>query len=96
MSMRVGSDWWEPLPVHRGVPQGSILGVFLFNVAVDNLEDGCPDTGEDTLEPRRTADGMAAAEREAGRPVTTSSPLAGMGPLTGPDLSPIKVCWRRT
>ena len=39
MTVRVGEFWSSPLPVYGGVPQGSILGVFLFNVATDNLED---------------------------------------------------------
>ena len=38
--VRVKQAWWDPLPVFGGVPQGSILGVFLFNATTDNLEDG--------------------------------------------------------
>ena len=39
MTVRVGSHWSDPLPVSGGCPQGSILGVVLFNTTTDNLED---------------------------------------------------------
>ena len=39
MSVRVGDEWSEELPVNGGCPQGSILGVFLFNMTTDDLED---------------------------------------------------------
>ena len=38
MTVRVGSTWSDEKPVTGGCPQGSILGVFLFNVTVDDLE----------------------------------------------------------
>ena len=39
MTVRVGKEWSLPRSVDGGCPQGSILGVFLFNVTTDDLED---------------------------------------------------------
>ena len=44
MSVRVGSAWSKKWPVFGGVPQGSILGVLLFNITTDNLEDNPEET----------------------------------------------------
>ena len=40
MRVRVGSDWSTPRQVTGGCPQGSILGVLLFNLTTDDLEEG--------------------------------------------------------
>ena len=39
MTVRVGECWSDPLPVNGGCPQGSVLGVFLFNITTDDLEE---------------------------------------------------------
>ena len=39
MSVRVGGEWSERRSSFGGVPQGSILGVLLFNITTDDLED---------------------------------------------------------
>ena len=38
MTVKVGSSWSEPLDVNGGCPQGSVLGVLLFNTTTDDLE----------------------------------------------------------
>ena len=38
MTVKVGSTLSDPRPVCGGCPQGSILGVFLFNANIDDLE----------------------------------------------------------
>ena len=54
MSVRVGESWSEPRQVNGGVPQGSILGVFLFNATTDDIEGaeagGSGDEESDCLE----------------------------------------------
>ena len=69
MSVRVGNAWSTPRPVHGGVPQGSILGVMLYNITTDNLEDPEGATGvrpaaatAATLQGQRPDDGEGSKE----------------------------------
>ena len=39
MQVRVGSTWSTPRTITGGCPQGSILGVLLFNMTTDDLEE---------------------------------------------------------
>ena len=83
MSVRVDESWSNPLPVFGGVPQGSILGVFLFNATTDNLEDG---TGvDDQSEPVEQASYFSSSEEEVQSPPGThpraSTPNGGQPPL---------------
>ena len=43
MAVKVGQSISKPRIVLGGVPQGSILGVFLFNATIDTFEAGSPD-----------------------------------------------------
>ena len=47
MRVKVGSVMSHPKDVKGGCPQGSILGVFLFNATIDDLEENCKEL-EDT------------------------------------------------
>jgi hypothetical protein len=58
MQLKVGNAWSTPLPVAGGVPQGSLIGVFLFNVTTDDLENG-----EDVHDSDPLAEGTEAEER---------------------------------
>ena len=43
MRVKVGDELSAPRAVLGGVPQGSLLGVFLFNLAIDDFESYSPD-----------------------------------------------------
>ena len=46
MSVKVGNKLSAPRKVNAGAPQGSVLGCYIFNIAIDDLELGCVYSGE--------------------------------------------------
>ena len=77
---------WSPLrPVFGGAPQGSILGVMLFNTMIDNLEEGSRHVGE--AEPAVESGGEdrvldVSVEENALPSRVTSTPGRSMSPVT--------------
>ena len=92
MTVKVGQCWSEPLPVSGGCPQGSILGVSLFNNTTEFLEDDFA-----AFEARRlgvllnaatSAGPVDSAETTPERPTTSTPERAGSFELEG-CLSPV-------
>jgi len=92
MSVKIGESWSNPRPINGGVPQGSLLGVLLFNATTDDLESGPNVHDRDVFE---TPCGlpcsgvvMAAQEEREEIPepvpdrVLTSTPSTGAGTRT--------------
>ena len=92
MTVKVGKCWSEPLPVSGGCPQGSILGVSLFNNTTEFLEDefyefeqrrlGLMVSGSEQAPPPTSTDDNSATW-------TTSTPERGELPRLDPMESPI-------
>ena len=95
MVVRVGNVWSEPLDVTGGCPQGSILGVLIFNTTTDDLEDefealearriGLPESAAGSGDDVRVIE-EPTAQRSLGP--ATSSPTSDLPP-PNMDLSPV-------
>lgn len=73
MSVRVGNSWSPWRAINGGVPQGSILGVLLFNLTTDNLEDPPEQTRPVTPDMERAADDTNDAQRNLLTPAGDNS-----------------------
>ena len=83
MSVKVGNSRSDPLPVNGGCPQGSILGVLLYNVTTDDLEDDYlgltkPDSPKSYDDPPVPVDPpRTSTPSKIGQPDCRLSPLGG-------------------
>ena len=97
MTVKVGESWSELLAVNGGCPQGSILGVFLFNLTTDDLEDSFMETERTRLnelpqhyqEPRDDPIHLDTSIERVGAATTSSPSSATHNPPEPGDLSPI-------
>ena len=89
MSVRVGQEWSSPLDVNGGCPQGSVLGVKLFNTTTDSLEDDSLHHERERLHLPSIRPPMSPPLHQEPRnvPRTTSTPEVGRAPV--PDFFPV-------
>ena len=96
MSVRVGNSWSEARPVHGGVPQGSILGVLLFNITTDNLEDQEDATGyrQSAGQDQQSSDDHITSESDEEMPATPgvihSTPAEAEAECFEPGITPMR------
>ena len=50
MAVRLEGEISDSLPINAGAPQGSVLGCYLFNIGVDDLEEGFNNCGVNNLQ----------------------------------------------
>ena len=92
MTVKSGKAWSDLKLVNAGAPQGSVLGGFLFNVGIDDIELGCQYPEEpfvDTMEAhaRDTDYPAALTPRRVGKPheEVQESPIR-TNPLTNQEM----------
>lgn len=71
MVVKLANMMSEPREVWGGYFQGSILGVFLFNATIDNLEEGCEDITQDPAGVTTNDRTQESCDEERAHPRTT-------------------------
>ena len=93
MKVRVRNVWSKPRLVYGGVPQGPILGVFLYNVSTDDLEnEAAPGAAGSDVEEDvgNLSDSNSEGLPPSLRSTVTSTPVGHGGPSVDVDESPVR------